>query len=261
MSELHPVIIHMLTDLFLACGGEAGQFYPVEENDLPVYEDLLRYRLVTMESDEDDQGIHWTAALTEDGRRFFLEYNRLEEQDLAKLPRRATISLAFNLRDEAEHAIYQQLQELEESNSLLPTLARLLIVQNTLETDDIQTFEALYPDFMESLRKKLAKEHAKQDQHQLTQLLEEMEAVKKLLSQPQGQAQPAPLRPLIGLTPVIPQTPSDGAPKRLQVPKFEVPIYDDESESSELFVVQADLEAGKKAAENFLNSLKSLQNE
>lgn len=259
MSAFSPVLLHTLTDLFLASGGEVGQFSVITEDQLAIYEELLRYRLVTIESIEEDEHIRWTAALTEDGRRFFLEYNRLEENDLDALPRRDSFTLHVNRRDPDEDLIFNTLTQLQQDDTLMEKLFELIRLHEMIEKNDVQAFIAAYPNFAEALATHSAQ--PTQDQNQWENLLNEMKALKSLLGGQKLDTSPRQENPEpIKLPrPIIPAQAPEGAPKQLNVPQFEIPHYEEDSDSSELFVVRADLKAGKVAVENFLKSLKMLQ--
>ena len=250
-------MLNALTDLFLASGGEVGRFCPIPERDLATYEALLHYRYVMLESYEDGETIHWEAALSEEGRRFYMESNDLNEDDAARLPIPGSITLTFDLRDAEEADTFAQLRQITAGHDLLPALTYLLRLHAILEAGDAAVLLEHYPQLADDLRMTIEAELAERDQQQMTQLLAEIEGVKAMLRQQLGRSSAASASGFNGLQPVVPLQPV-GSPKQLDVPQFDMPEYDEE-EVSDLFVVQADKEAGKEAAENFLKSLQGLQ--
>lgn len=263
MHDLTDQMVVALTDLFMAAGGEVGHFCVVKPDDLPIFEKLFYHRLVVLEDYEAGQEQRYTAALTDDGRRFFAEYSQLEEDDIRTLPVRETINLTFNLRDESEARLYQQLQDMGKAGTLFNTLQRLLELDRMIASGDVDALLKALPEVSQKLRGEIEAHLVEQEQRQMKHLLAEIESVKAMLKQqpvapPNGAAAhtPAP-RPSV-LRHVVPLAPPDSALPQLDVPQFEVPKYNDE-EDSDLFVVQHDEDAGKKANENFLKSLFGLQ--
>jgi hypothetical protein len=265
MREFTPQMTAALTDLFMATGGQVGRFYAVPDAALTTYEALLRYRLVVLQNHEAGLVTRWTAALTDDGRRFFLEYNQLDESDVSSLPVRESMTLTFNLRDENEARIYEWLQTVSKSGTLLSTLHDMITLHAVLESGHIEALLATYPQLADYLQQRINAQVDERDTQQMSQVLSEIEAMKTLLKQ-QHRGHPAPLeapapKP-IGLKPVVPLTPPETAPRQLSVPQFEVPKYDDEEDDSQdLFIITTDVNAGRRANENFLKSVLSLQEE
>lgn len=263
MSEFTPQMNATLTDLFMEKSGQVGQFWEVKDDDFAAYKALARLQLVVLENHQAGLETRWIAALTDDGRRFFLDYNQLDEEDIETLPIRETLTLTFNLRDAQEAQTYQQLYELGKDGTLFAKLHQLLTLEALLESGDVNTLLESYPEFAENLREKINLDNEARDTQQMRQVLSEIETMKALLKQ-QHSSQPAaidPPRPKPnGLRPLVPLTPPEISPRQLAVPQFDVPAYEEE-DSEELFVVQADEEAGRRANENFIKSLLSLQDE
>jgi hypothetical protein len=261
MSDFTPQMNAALTDLFMAAGGQVGHFCPLKDDNLAPYEALLRYRLIVLQNHEAGLSTRWTAALTDDGRRFFMDYNKLDEEDAQTLPIRETITLTFNLRDTDDSHLYEQLSTLGKNGVLFTKLQQLLALESLLEAGDIDALLESYPELTEKLREKIDMMIQERDNQQMSQVLSEIEAMKVLLKQqPRTHFAPvdiAPPKPN-GLRPVVPLTPPEVSPRQLTVPQFEAPSYDDE-DSEDLFVVQTDEGAGKRANENFLKSVMSLQ--
>ena len=264
MSEFTPQMTAALTDLFMATGGEVGRFHAVKDDDIATYEALLRYRLVVLQNHDAGPITRWTAALTDDGRRFFLEYNQLDEADVASLPIRESITLTFNLRDENEARIYQWLQTVSKSGTLLTTLHHAITLHAVLESGHIEALLEAYPQLADYLQQTIEAQIDARDTRQMNQVLSEIEAMKALLKQ-QHRSHPAPsdtpLPKPNGLRPVVPLIPPETALRQLAVPQFAVPKYEEDDDSQDLFVIQKDVDSGRRANENFLKSVLSLQDE
>ena len=264
MSEFTPQMTAVLTDLFMATGGQVGRFHAAKDDDLDIYKALARLKLVTLENHEAGQTTRWTVALTGDGRLFFLEYSQLDEADVGSLPVRESITLTFNLRDESEAQTYEWLYQLGKNGTLFATLHRLLTLQMWLEAGHLDALLENYPELAENLQQKINAEMDERDTQQMSQVLSEIEVMKALLKQ-QHRSQPAPIETPLpkpnGLKPVVPLTPPETPLRQLSVPQFEAPKHEDDEDSDSLFVVQTDIDAGRRANENFLKSVLSLQEE
>ena len=261
MSDFTPQMNAALTDLFMAAGGQVGRFCTLQDDNLAPYEALLRYRLIVLQNHDAGLSTRWTAALTDDGRRFFMDYNKLDEEDVQTLPIRETITLTFNLRNTDDLRLYEQLSELGKNGVLFPKLHQLLTLAALLDAGDIDVLLETYPELAEKLHDKIDTTIQERDNQQMSQVLSEIEAMKALLKQqPRSHTAPIDLSPPKpnGLRPVVPLIPPEISPRQLTVPQFEAPSYEDE-DSEDLFVVQTDEGAGKRANENFLKSVMSLQ--
>lgn len=263
MPELSTTTINQLISIFNTAGADASIVVPVKSRDLAELEILMHNRLLILEQDNDE---HWYAALTPAGRQFVMSYVGLEESDVQHLRPRQTLKLAFDLTNALHKATLEQLQALD-AQSVVDTLCHLIMMHQQLLDGDVTQFLENYPAATETIRAQLAHEMQSQAQNpdsaQIARLFEEIETVKSLLRHAtpteRPSTRPTPEENLRGLEKIQSIAPTNGIGLRqIQAPVVSVPQYDEE-ESSELFVVQVDTDAGRRAAENFLKSLSSLQ--
>jgi hypothetical protein len=267
MTQLPPQHCDMLLALFRAAKGEAGRFVLAASEDAALLEDLLQAKLLELEIEETERGENWYAALTEAGLEIAAEAHR--EQNTLH------VQVSFDTSDPIQAKLVQQLAELANGQTG-ELLGHLFALHEALERGDIDALMNAYPEtratVQQMIRASVDSQMMAQEQHRINHLLGEISELKTMLTKqaahqqmPPAKAAPpkepdddAPMpapKPVV-MRPVLPHTPQ-GQPKQLTVPQFALPREDEDSE--DLFVVKKDDEAGKRASENFIQSLGRLQ--
>jgi hypothetical protein len=268
MTQLSPQHRDMLLALFRAAKGEAGRFVLAATEEAALLEELLHAKLLELEIEEADSSENWYAALTEAGREIADAAHREEHTVYAQL--------SFDTTEPEQAQLVQQLAELAngETGALL---GHLFALHEALERGDIDALMNAYPEtratVQQMIRASVDSQMMAQEQHRINHLLGEISELKTMLTKQADyqQATPPKLAPRqkidddeapipapkpVVMRPVMPHTPQ-GQPKQLTVPQFALPHDDEESE--DLIVVKKDAEAGKRASENFIQSLERLQ--
>lgn len=265
MPKLNPEQQVILIKVFQATKKRLGDFVLLEES--PLLEDLFQAKLLKLEIEENVNGEHWYAALTEKGIEIAAEL--YQKQFII----RAEIS--FDSSEPEQARLIEQLAKLA-NGQIGELLGHLFALHEALDAGDIDALINAYPasraTIQQMIRASVDSQMMAQEQHRINHLLGEISELKTMLTQ-QAQQTPmpkqapmveaeddddAPIPPPkpVTLRPVLPHTPQ-GQPKQLTVPQFALPQDDEASE--ELFVVKKDAEAGKRASQNFIQSLNRLQ--
>lgn len=272
MAKLSPEQQTILITVFQATKDGLADFVLLQESSL--LEDLLQAKLIKLQIEESENGENWYAALTEKGASI--------AQDLYQKQFLIRAEIPFDTSDAQQARLIQKLAELE-MGERGAFLAYLFDLYAAGEEGNIDALMNAHPKILatiqQMIRASVDSQMMAQEQHRINHLLGEISELKTMLSQQaqhQQQQAPAPrLQPVVvqeeddddddapipppkpvTLRPVLPHTPQ-GQPKQLAVPQFALPHDDEESE--DLFVVRKDAEAGKRASQNFIQSLNRLQ--
>ena len=266
MTQLAPQHRETLLALFRAAKGEAGR-YVLAGEDFALLEELFHAKRIKLEIEEVENGENWYAALTEAGRKIAEEAHR--EQNTIH------VQVSFDTTEAEQAKLVQQLAELANGQTGA-LLGHLFALHEALERGDIDALMNAYPEsratLQQMIRASVDSQMMAQEQHRINHLLGEIGELKAMLTKQAEQQQVSPRRiaaaeafdddaPIpppkpVMMRPVLPHTPQ-GQPKQLTVPQFALPHDDEESEN--LFVVKKDEDAGKRASENFIQSLERLQ--
>ena len=163
---------------------------------------------------------------------------------------RQWVRMQFDINKPDYADAYEVVGELVEDNLLAETVRDLLLIHKAAETGDYRLFYELYgiPETKETRQFEAMFSVMERMQSTIDELTEKV----KLQANPQSPE----TAPAHGLRKVAGQ--ADGnAPRTLDVPQFDVPVYDDDEDES-LLSVQADTDAGRRASENFLKSIMGL---
>jgi hypothetical protein len=264
MSSFSPQHRELLLALFRAAKGEAGR-YVLAGEDFALLEELFHAKRIKLEIEEVENSENWYAALTESGRKIAEEAHR--EQNTIH------VQVSFDTTEAEQAKLVQQLAELANGQTGA-LLGHLFALHEALESGDIDALINAYPEsratIQQMIRASVDSQMMAQEQHRINHLLGEIGELKAMLTKqaehqqanPRKIAPPeavddddAPIPPPkpVVMRPVLPHTPQ-GQPKQLTVPQFALPNDDEESE-----MVRKDEDAGKRASENFIQSLERLQ--
>ena len=178
--------------------------------------------------------------------------------------------IEFDLNNAEQSALAEKLAEINQAD-VADVLAGLFGLHQSLQRGEIDALLTVYPDAVQTIRRMVQAgfeaELMTHEQQRIDQLLEEVSSLKSMLAGQNGvspkvvsisedDSAPIPVKP-VTLKPVLPRSP-EGQPKQLTVPQFDLPSDGDE-ESEDLFVVRKDEEAGRRASQNFIESLQKLQ--
>ena len=265
MQSLTSEQDNLLSALFRASKGRAGVFRSVHESDLPLLESLLYKGLLKLEVEDIDGADHWFAALSEEGVSV--------AEEILSRPKMLGVQIEFDLNKPDQSALVEQLADLDKTD-VADVLAGLFALDQSLQRGEIDALLALYPGAVQTIRRMIQAgfeaELMTHEQQRIDQLLDEVTSLKTMVANQNGIAPkavpvpddeddsaPMPVFKPVTLKPVLPRVPG-GQPKQLSVPQFDLPSDGDE-ESQGLFVVKKDEDAGRRASQNFIESLQKLQ--
>jgi hypothetical protein len=178
-----------------------------------------------------------------------------------KTPRnRVWVRAQFDLTDEDYETAFNIAGELIEANEFAPTLRDCLNIHDKAKDGDYSLFYQFYG--IPAVKETASLESMAQSLQDMRGMIADlMDENRKLREQLQNTPQSTDKPVSKGLQPVSGST-QGKVPNQLVVPQFEVPKYeDDEDDTEDLLVVKKDLDAGKRATQNFLSSLMSLTDE
>lgn len=262
MQALTAIQEKLLVDLFKASKGRAGLYLSTHEDDLPGLESLLHKGLIRLEV-EDEGGVF--AALSEEGVAL--------AEDILSRPKLLGVQIEFDLNNREQSALVEKLADLDKAD-IADVLAGLFALDQSLQRGEIDALLTLYPNAVQTIRRMVQAgfeaELMTHEQQRIDQLLDEVSSLKTMVANQNGTqprvSHPDPdeddsvqiptIKP-VTLKPVLPRVP-EGQPKQLRVPQFDLPSSADE-ESEDLFVVKKDEDAGRRASQNFIESLQKLQ--
>lgn len=262
MKSLSAQANEILLSLFRASKGEIGHFVAIEESAF--IEELLHHKLLRLEIEELENGERWYAALSKAGRELAAE---IQKEAIVQ------VKFTFDTSDPLQAHLVRQLANLANGQTEA-LLGDLFALHEALERGEIDALINAYPEMQSTIQKMIRasvdSQMMAQEQHRINHLLGEISELKAMLTKQADYQQnvpksapivedddePIPAPKPVTLRPVLPHTPQ-GQPKQLAVPQFALPQDDEESE--DLFVVKKDEEAGKRASENFIQSLGRLQ--
>ncbi len=265
MQPLTPEQDNLLLALFKASKGRAGLFCPAHEDDLPLLESLLYKGLLKLEVEDKEGADYWLAALSTEGVKV--------AEEILSRPKILGVQIEFDLNNSDQSALVEQLADLDKAD-VADVLAGLFGLHQSLKRGEIDALLTVYPDAVRTIRRMVQagveSELMTHEQQRIDQLLDEVTSLKTMLSNQNGIAPtvmpapddeddsaPIPAFKPVTLKPVLPRIP-EGQPKQLSVPQFDLPSDGDE-ESEDLFVVKKDEDAGRRASQNFIESLQKLQ--
>lgn len=264
MQSLTATQEKLLVDLFRASKGRAGLFLSTHQDDLPRLESLLHRGLLKLEVEDTDGVDHWFAALSKEGVS-------IAEEILGR-PKLLGVQIEFDLNNSEQSALVEQLADLDKAD-VADVLAGLFGLHQSLQRGEIDALLTVYPDAVGTIRRMVQAgveaELMTHEQQRIDQLLNEVSSLKTMVANQNGispKASPIPykddsvqipgIKP-VALKPVLPRVPK-GQPKQLSVPQFDLPSGADE-DSEDLFVIKKDADAGRRASQNFIESLQKLQ--
>lgn len=278
MTQLSQPKKAILTELYYAADGEVGMFFPVLMTDMPIIEALLHQGLLELEVEESDSDEQWFAALTKQGAETAQKLieqdnaealNQLVEQNTAVVQPVIEqniyhVTIPFDISNSDEAALVQQLSDLSNGN-INGLLGHLFTLHEALERGDFETLITSYPEASDTIRQMVQgaiESHLMtHEQQRIEKLSDEIHSMKAMLTErpAQNNGTAPSIKPMAGLQPLqtVPTAPF-AQPKQIKAPIFDVPVYDEEDDSN-LFVVEKDEDAGRRASENFLQSLQNLQ--
>lgn len=265
MHSLTATQEKLLVDLFRASKRRAGIFCSAYENDLPVLESLLHKGLLKLEVEDIDDTDHWFAALQEEGVTL--------AKDILSRPKLLGVQIEFDLNNGDQSALVEKLGDLD-TEDIPEVLAALFALDQSLQRGEIDALLTVYPDAVGTIRRMVQAgveaELMTHEQQRIDQLLDEVSSLKTMVANQNGvfpgtdtlpdeedDSVQIPVIKPVALKPVLPRIP-EGQPKQLSVPQFDLPSNTDE-ESEDLFVVKKDEDAGRRASQNFIESLQKLQ--
>jgi|GEM_PF-5850221 len=265
MPSLTATQENLLLDLYKATDGRAGMYRPAGVDDLPVLEALLHRGLVKLEVEDIDGVDHWYAALSGEGITI--------AREILSRPKLLGVQIEFDLNNNDQAALVEQLADLDKMD-VADVLAGLFGLHQSLKRGEIDALLTVYPDAVRTIRRMVQAgveaELMTHEQQRIDQLLNEVGSLKAMLANQNGKSaepitisaddddsEPMPVFKPVALKPVLPGKP-DGQPKQLAVPQFDIPS-DNDDDSEALFVVKKDEDAGRRASQNFIDSLKKLQ--
>lgn len=261
MQPLSAIQEKLLVDLFRASKERAGLYLSTHEDDLHRLESLLHRGLLMLEV-EDEGDVF--AALSEDGVAVAGE--------ILSRPKLLGVQIEFDLNNSEQSALVEQLADLDKTD-VADVLAGLFGLHQSLQRGEIDGLLTLYPDTVGTIRRMIQAgfeaELMTHEQQRIDQLLNEVSSLKTMVAN-QNNTSPTvnpipdeddsvqiPVIKPVALKPVLPRVP-EGQPKQLSVPQFDLPSSADE-ESEDLFVIKKDADAGRRASQNFIESLQKLQ--
>lgn len=260
---------NLLIELYHASDEQVGVFRPASAQDVSILEELLQNGLVILEVEEIDGTDQWYAAMTELGyalvQHLTTETSSDEhEQNGASEPRLLGMNIEFDLNVQEQAALVEKMAELNRED-VADVLSGLFELHQSLNRGEIDALLKVYPQAVQTISRMVQVGVESQllthEQQRIEHLLSEVSSLKSMIANqelvPRKDKEAIPtIKPVGGLRPVLPKVP-DGQPKQLNVPTFDLP--DDDEDSGDLFVVQKDEDAGRRASQNFIESLQKLQ--
>ena len=245
--NLSHSMIETITDLHRISNGQPNVFYPAIDVHHSTLSALYRRGLICIEKRSHGGRVVRYASLTSSGVDLFVNGIGINANDVDSVPKRQrfTIGMQFDMKHAEHRFAMGQVERLKSERKFTPTIIQLLTLNEELERGDVTNFKNIFPEAYDALRREFENKVLHET---FASYMTELEKIKETVS-----ANFAPQQ--IGQSPSAANL--SGGLKPIATKPIVIPTYDDEDEI--VLQVKADSNSGKKSAQNFINSINSLQ--
>lgn len=259
---MKPLTAHMKTtllDLYTVIldydNGEPLHPHDVKDVHHKILRGLDSRKLILLEASNSPTGIIWTVALTVKGLREAKKLSKdkqgINARDSKPNRKRITIQWQVDMLKSESKQVYEDAMAMkaDKKQSFTKTMNQLIQLHKELKAGQVGLLQTLYPEAYSAMLLVAQNEIEMEREGELRGIIAEF---KRLMV-----SQPAKLPSNFDFEASGVSSQGNGLKPIAGAKEVPMPVFDDE-EDEDLLTVQTDVNAGKRAGENFLRSLGAL---